>query len=120
MLQIDRFKISPENLIQAANKVLSPYKLTYKHCHWWTAYQIGQRLGSRFSAHERIFLAGDAVHTHSPKAGQGMNISMHDSKFFKSRWKKKESSSAYHFPKQLTTLAGSSLLSSRDRPNDSC
>lgn len=25
-----------------------------------------------------MFLAGDAVHTHSPKAGQGMNISMQD------------------------------------------
>ena len=41
-------------------------------------FQIGQRVGSSFSAHERIFLAGDAVHTHSPKAGQGMNVSMQD------------------------------------------
>ena len=40
--------------------------------------QIGQRVADRFSAHERIFLAGDAVHTHSPKAGQGMNVSMQD------------------------------------------
>ncbi|GIK03813.1 hypothetical protein Aspvir_007887 [Aspergillus viridinutans] len=29
-------------------------------------------------AAERIFLAGDAAHTHSPKAGQGMNVSMQD------------------------------------------
>ena len=35
---------------------------------------------SNFSKNERIFLAGDAVHTHSPKAGQGMNVSMQDSK----------------------------------------
>lgn len=28
--------------------------------------------------HNRIFLAGDAVHTHSPTLGQGMNISMQD------------------------------------------
>ena len=41
--------------------------------------QIGQRVGTQFSAHDRIFLAGDAIHTHSPKAGQGMNISMQDS-----------------------------------------
>jgi phenol 2-monooxygenase len=27
----------------------------------------------------RVFLAGDAVHTHSPKAGQGMNVSIQDS-----------------------------------------
>ena len=26
----------------------------------------------------RLFLAGDAVHTHSPKLGQGMNVSMQD------------------------------------------
>ncbi|KAF1980310.1 hypothetical protein BU23DRAFT_495713 [Bimuria novae-zelandiae CBS 107.79] len=75
---IDRFKINPENLVQAANNILAPYKISYKHCHWWTAYRIGQRVGSKFSAYERVFLAGDAVHTHSPKAGQGMNISMHD------------------------------------------
>ncbi|KAA8650298.1 uncharacterized protein ATNIH1004_002981 [Aspergillus tanneri] len=30
------------------------------------------------SHYNRIFLAGDAVHTHSPKAGQGMNVSMQD------------------------------------------
>ena len=35
-------------------------------------------MGTKFSKSERIFLAGDAVHTHSPKAGQGMNVSMQD------------------------------------------
>jgi phenol 2-monooxygenase len=78
--KIDRFEIKPETLLDAAARILSPYKLTYKHRQWWTAYRIGQRVGSKFSAHNRVFLAGDAVHTHSPKAGQGMNISMHDSK----------------------------------------
>ena len=28
--------------------------------------------------YNRIFLAGDAIHTHSPKAGQGMNVSIQD------------------------------------------
>jgi len=78
-MQIDRSNIEPDKLITAAKKILAPYDLSYKHCQWWTAYRIGQRVGSVFSAHERVFLAGDAVHTHSPKAGQGMNISMHDS-----------------------------------------
>ncbi|EEU33337.1 uncharacterized protein NECHADRAFT_89551 [Fusarium vanettenii 77-13-4] len=82
---IDRFKITPQTLVQAASKILSPYKLSYKHCHWWTAYRIGQRVGSKFNAYDRVFLAGDAVHTHSPKAGQGMNISMHDT--FNLGWK---------------------------------
>ena len=40
--------------------------------------QISQRVANRYSLSDRVFLAGDAVHTHSPKAGQGMNVSMHD------------------------------------------
>ncbi|KAI1660296.1 putative phenol 2-monooxygenase [Daldinia decipiens] len=74
----DRSKITPDLILNAARKILSPYKIDYEYCDWWTAYQIGQRVGTQFDAHERVFLAGDAVHTHSPKAGQGMNVSMHD------------------------------------------
>ncbi|KAI9736998.1 MAG: hypothetical protein M1834_000587 [Cirrosporium novae-zelandiae] len=76
--RVDRSKITPQTILEAARKILSPYKLEYNYCDWWTAYQIGQRVGDRFSASDRIFLAGDAVHTHSPKAGQGMNVSMQD------------------------------------------
>ena len=39
---------------------------------------VGQRVASRFTANDRVFIAGDACHTHSPKAGQGMNASMND------------------------------------------
>src|ERR1017187_3850853 len=72
-------------ILESAQRTMSPYKLTYEYCDWWTAYQIGQRVGSNFSKNERIFLAGDAVHTHSPKAGQGMNVSMQDT--FNLGWK---------------------------------
>ncbi|KAK6865480.1 hypothetical protein PG995_002008 [Apiospora arundinis] len=74
----DRSKITPEFIFNAAKKIIDPYKIDYEVCDWWTAYQIGQRVGTKFDAHQRVFLAGDAVHTHSPKAGQGMNISMQD------------------------------------------
>ena len=57
---------------------MSPYEITYKYCDWWTVYQIGQRISNSFSCDDRVFLGGDAVHTHSPKAGQGMNVSMQD------------------------------------------
>lgn len=40
--------------------------------------QIGQRVTDRFAKHDRVFIAGDACHTHSPKAGQGMNTSLMD------------------------------------------
>jgi phenol 2-monooxygenase len=79
--KLDRSQITPEMILESAQRIITPYKLTYKYCDWWTAYQIGQRVGDSFSYKERIFLAGDAVHTHSPKAGQGMNVSMQDSKF---------------------------------------
>ena len=75
---VDRSRITPDIILKAAQKTLSPYKLTYDYCDWWTAYQIGQRVGTSFSSSDRVFLAGDAVHTHSPKAGQGMNVSMQD------------------------------------------
>lgn len=77
----DRSWITPSTILQSAQRILHPYKLDYVHCDWWTAYQIGQRVGNHFSLYDRVFLAGDAVHTHSPKAGQGMNVSMQDSKF---------------------------------------
>ncbi|KAF1344306.1 FAD binding domain protein [Delphinella strobiligena] len=74
----DRSKISPEGILESARRIMAPYTLAYTYCDWWTAYQIGQRVGDDFSLRERVFLAGDAVHTHSPKAGQGMNVSMQD------------------------------------------
>ncbi|CAG8234244.1 unnamed protein product [Penicillium nalgiovense] len=74
----DRSWISPEIILQSAQRIVHPYKLDYAYCDWWTAYQIGQRVSNKFSQSDRVFLAGDAVHTHSPKAGQGMNVSMQD------------------------------------------
>ncbi|KAL8880632.1 MAG: hypothetical protein Q9198_001997 [Flavoplaca austrocitrina] len=76
--RFDRSSITPDTILQAAQKIMKPYKLDYKHRDWWTVYQIGQRVGNHFSAEDRIFLAGDAIHTHSPKAGQGMNVSIQD------------------------------------------
>ncbi|KDQ19527.1 hypothetical protein BOTBODRAFT_170609 [Botryobasidium botryosum FD-172 SS1] len=82
--RFDKSKLGPDDIIKAshsrAQKMLHPYKLSYtKPIDWWTVYIIGQRVASAFSAKNRVFIAGDACHTHSPKAGQGMNASMSDS-----------------------------------------
>ena len=77
--KVDRSKINPDMILRSAQKIIAPYKLDFYYIDWWTGYQIGQRVSHKFSASERIFLVGDAVHTHSPKAGQGMNVSMQDS-----------------------------------------
>ncbi len=44
---------------------------------WMNEYTIHCRLCSHYQV-GRVFLAGDAVHTHSPSTGQGMNTGMQD------------------------------------------
>ena len=73
------------DLQNTAKEILSQYKLNIKHTFWWSAYAIGQRLADYFSKDNRVFLTGDACHTHSPKAGQGMNLSLQDG--FNIGWK---------------------------------
>lgn len=79
--------VTPEKLTAVANRILHPYTIDVKHVGWWAVYEIGQRLCDRFddvpdaesgARLPRAFIAGDACHTHSAKAGQGMNVSMAD------------------------------------------
>jgi 2-polyprenyl-6-methoxyphenol hydroxylase-like FAD-dependent oxidoreductase len=86
--------ITLEQLITAAQRIFAPYTFDVKEVPWWSVYEIGQRLTDRFDDLQpeeittrlpRIFIAGDACHTHSPKAGQGMNVSMQDA--FNLGWK---------------------------------
>lgn len=63
-----------------AQDIMQPYRLEWKSIEWFGRYRIGQRVAGRFVDQEqRVFIAGDASHTHSPQAAQGMNTSMHDS-----------------------------------------
>jgi len=63
-----------------AQEIMRPYRLEWRNVEWFGRYQIGQRIAARFTDDKcRVFIAGDASHTHSPKAAQGMNTSMHDS-----------------------------------------
>ncbi|EEA25432.1 hypothetical protein TMatcc_006344 [Talaromyces marneffei ATCC 18224] len=82
-----RAAITLESILEQGKRVFAPYKIAIKpgtEVDWWAAYQIGQRMTHQStlkdeSGMERVFLVGDACHTHSPKAGQGMNVSMMDS-----------------------------------------
>ncbi|BGP19240.1 hypothetical protein JCM10213v2_007327 [Rhodosporidiobolus nylandii] len=76
--RLPKEKVTPEGILETARKILHPYTLDTEHIDWYTGYHIGQRLTESFGAFNRVFLAGDACHTHSPKAGQGMNTSMQD------------------------------------------
>lgn len=83
-----------DDMIAAANRIMRPYTIYVKEIVWWSIYEIGHRMTDRFddvpegemaTRNPRIFTAGDACHTHSPKAGQGMNVSMQDT--FNLGWK---------------------------------
>jgi phenol 2-monooxygenase len=84
---LENRSVTPEKLTAVANRILHPYTVEVKDVGWWAVYEIGQRLCDKFddvpaeemaSRLPRVFIAGDACHTHSAKAGQGMNVSMAD------------------------------------------
>jgi 2-polyprenyl-6-methoxyphenol hydroxylase-like FAD-dependent oxidoreductase len=86
--------ITVEKLIATAQRILHPHTLEVKEVPWWSVYEIGQRICDKYddvpveevaSRLPHVFIAGDACHTHSPKAGQGMNFSMQDT--FNLGWK---------------------------------
>jgi phenol 2-monooxygenase len=89
-----REKYTQDEVIAIAQRVLRPYTLAVKSVAWFAVYQVGQRVTDRFddvpaepaaTRLPRVFIAGDACHTHSAKAGQGMNVSMQDT--FNLGWK---------------------------------
>lgn len=86
--------VTADDVIAKAQRILKPHTLEVKEIAWWSVYEIGQRLTDKFddvpetemeTRLPRVFIAGDACHTHSPKAGQGMNVSMQDA--FNLGWK---------------------------------
>ena len=92
--RVDERDLGLDDIIAKAQRILQPYSLDVREVVWWSIYEIGHRLTDTFDdipRHEigtrtpRVMLAGDACHTHSPKAGQGMNVSMGDT--FNLGWK---------------------------------
>ncbi|PYI69655.1 3-hydroxybenzoate 4-monooxygenase [Arthrobacter livingstonensis] len=87
-------KTSMEAIIAKANAIINPYTLEVRNVAWHSVYEVGHRLTDRFddvvpenvgARTPRVFITGDACHTHSAKAGQGMNVSMQDG--FNIAWK---------------------------------
>lgn len=87
-------RFTADAIVSAAQHIFHPYELEIKEIAWWSVYEVGQRIAERFddvpadangSRSPRVFIAGDACHTHSAKAGQGMNVSIQDG--FNLGWK---------------------------------
>jgi len=63
-LTLDKF----ESLAAAC---VAPAKFKCLSTSWLTHYRVNEREAEHFSHKNKIFLAGDAAHVHSPAGGQG-------------------------------------------------
>ena len=83
-----RIRATPaEEAIARANRILHPYSVDVREVTWFSIYEVRHSVAQSFddvaakndpSLNPRVFIAGDACHTHSAKAGQGMNVSIQD------------------------------------------
>lgn len=88
-----RSQITEALILDRAAKLFHPYRFQVKkgtQVHWWAAFPISQTLAKTFTlkdstSHPRVIIAGDACHSHSPRQGQGMNVSIQDS--YNMAWK---------------------------------
>lgn len=67
-----------EEVQRHARDILKPYTISWDRVEWYSVYPIGQGIAERYTLDERVFMGGDVCHTHSPKAGQGMNTAFLD------------------------------------------
>lgn len=99
-----------EEILKRANAIFEPYSIDVVDTAWWSVYEVGHRVTQRFDdvlpenrdkQDPRVFIEGDACHTHSAKAGQGMNVSMQDG--FNLGWKLGQVLRGYSSPSLLHT-----------------
>ncbi|KAI0107021.1 FAD binding domain-containing protein [Nemania sp. FL0031] len=67
-----------EEVQASAKRIFQPYSIEWERVEWYSVYPIGQGIAGKYTLDHRVFLGGDACHTHSPKAGQGMNTAFLD------------------------------------------
>ncbi|KAL5050245.1 hypothetical protein BDW71DRAFT_203646 [Aspergillus fruticulosus] len=71
-------RLTEEDAKKEAIKSMEPFTLEFESIDWWTLYSINQRVADAYISNGRVILAGDACHTHSSGAAQGMNTGIHD------------------------------------------
>ncbi|MBL5975528.1 MAG: 3-hydroxybenzoate 4-monooxygenase [Candidatus Leucobacter sulfamidivorax] len=83
-----------EAMIAKVNEIIAPYSIDVRSIVWHSVYEVAHRVTDGFDdvpdelrgeRTPRAFIMGDACHTHSAKAGQGMNVSIQDG--FNLGWK---------------------------------
>ncbi|KAF8600073.1 hypothetical protein BDV93DRAFT_497033, partial [Ceratobasidium sp. AG-I] len=78
--RVDRTRVQLQKIQQLVQEAFHPNQIEFVgEPDWWGVYVVGQRLATAYEGgHGRVFIVGDACHTHSPHAGQGMNAAISD------------------------------------------
>ncbi|KAG5635589.1 hypothetical protein H0H81_010717 [Sphagnurus paluster] len=68
-----------EEATRLIKEIFHPYHVEWEEVNWWSAYEVGQRIINRYSVGDTLFFVGDSCHTHSPRAGLGLNTAVLES-----------------------------------------
>ncbi|KAF2280131.1 FAD binding domain-containing protein [Westerdykella ornata] len=78
--KVDVHSITPQEVLEQANRIFSPYKLKFAApLSWFAVWKISERVARTFSSDDlRVHLVGDASHVHSVMGAFGLNASIMD------------------------------------------
>ncbi|KAG7118481.1 Aromatic hydroxylase fmpF like protein [Verticillium longisporum] len=79
--RVEVHSITPEEVLEQANRIFNPYKLKFAApLSWFAVWKISERVARSFSSPDmRVHLVGDAAHVHSVMGAFGLNASILDS-----------------------------------------
>ncbi|KAI0055304.1 hypothetical protein BV25DRAFT_1843048 [Artomyces pyxidatus] len=75
-LEKSRHEATEEEATRMIKEIFAPFKLEWDEVNWWSSYDVGQRLINNYTIRNKVFFLGDACHTHSPRAGLGLNTAV--------------------------------------------
>ncbi|RYP27077.1 hypothetical protein DL768_011346 [Monosporascus sp. mg162] len=78
--KVDVHSITPDEILQQANRIFAPYKLKFgAPLSWFAIWKISERVARSYSSpDQRVHLVGDAAHVHSVMGAFGLNASILD------------------------------------------
>ncbi|KAF9151380.1 hypothetical protein BG015_006739 [Linnemannia schmuckeri] len=71
-------ELTDEHFESVVAETAYPAKFKINSTTWLTCFKTNERRAEQYVYKNRIFLAGDAAHVHSPAGGQGLNTGLHD------------------------------------------